>query len=92
MGAFGFGPLVSSPKEPPAQMFSTANGSLQGVMDGVNTLFTMGVTLKRGRVWRNGVLQTHGTDVAVVGQAVVFLPGAEPQPGDIITVFGNPGS
>lgn len=87
----GFGPLISGPQEPLAQRFSTALGTIVGTLDGVNRAFTTGVALKRGEVYRNGVLQTEGVDCVVSGKSIVFLAGHEPQAGDTIECFGNPG-
>ena len=59
-----------------------------GVMDGVNRIFTWGVVLRRADVFRNGVLQTLNVDVCVGPTSMTFLPGSEPQPGDILTMRG----
>lgn len=59
-----------------------------GACDGINNLFTWGVSLKQARVFRNGLYQTKNVDFAAGALALVFLPGAIPQPGDIITMSG----
>lgn len=74
---------------PPPMQFTTANGSLQGAVDGVNDTFATSVNLSRMQVARNGVSQTLNVDVAAPwGQYVKFLPGSIPQQGDLITVSG----
>ena len=62
--------------------------SIVGDCDGVNNLFTWGVNMPRVKIYRNGVLQTFGVDVYAGPTAMVFLAGAIPQPGDIITMMG----
>jgi hypothetical protein len=74
---------------PPPMQFTTANGSLQGTVDGVNDTFATSVNLSRMQVSVNGVAQTLNVDCcAPWGQFVKFLPGAIPQKGSIITVEG----
>lgn len=82
---------IASPTPGPPQVFSTADGSIQGLIDGINTVFTTGVYLKQAFVWKNGRAQTNGADVSVVGAYLVFLPGAVPLQGDIITMAGYVG-
>ncbi len=81
---------ISSPLQPPPQKFSTATTppTIFGVIDGINPVLTWAVTIQCGSVWRNGILQTLNIDVAVGQTAMVFLPGAIPQPGDIVTMLG----
>ena len=61
--------------------------TIMGGVDGKNNLFQVGAASQRWQVWRNGVLQTLGTDVVTGPTAFVFLPGAIPQPGDILTAL-----
>ena len=68
---------------------TTADGSIQGVLDGVNKLFTTGIVLKTADVYRNGQKLAANYDVATGGQAIQFLLLA-PQPGDIITAIAYP--
>lgn len=62
--------------------------TIMGACDGRNNLFTWGITLQRALVFRNGILQTLNVDVVNGPTAMVFLPGAIPQPGDILTILG----
>ena len=85
--------LVSSPPEPPPSDFSTADGSLQGKLDGQNRTFTTGAMLSRTRVWLNGILMTLNVDVVASGNVVRFLqttpmPAMHGQPADIVKVQG----
>ena len=82
---------ISSPIPAPPQKFTTADGSITGVMDGINNTFTTGVVLKQAFVFRNGVWQTSGVDMWLSGAYIVFLAGAEPVAGDIITAYGYVG-
>lgn len=61
--------------------------TIAGICDGVNPTFTWQVWVQRGQVWRNGILQTQGIDIAWAPTAVKFLPNAIPQAGDIITML-----
>ena len=76
---------LSDPIAPPPQQFSTLDGTIQGLIDGSNAYFTLGVTVRRGRVFRNGVQLTLNNDCVFNGRYILFLPGATPQPGDVIT-------
>lgn len=62
--------------------------TIMGGVDGRNNLFTWGVQIPRGQIFRNGILQTLNADVVMGPTAMVFLPGAIPQPGDVITMLG----
>jgi hypothetical protein len=79
---------LSAPTAAPPQQFSTKDGSIQGALDGVNAVFLVSANLARARVWRNGVMMTLNFDCIAGGQAVLFLPGQIPQPGDVITIEG----
>lgn len=69
--------------------YSISTGpTIFGLTDGINTLYTFGVSFQRVAVWRNGVLQTFNVDVVAGQTSIVFLPGAIPQPGDFITLLG----
>lgn len=59
-----------------------------GAADGVNRTFTWGVVLSKVSIWRNGLLQTNNVDVGVGATAMVFMPGVELAPGDLITMQG----
>ncbi|MBK9170211.1 MAG: hypothetical protein IPM24_22505 [Bryobacterales bacterium] len=61
-----------------------------GVVDGVNTLFNLlfqPEPPESVRLFRNGLLQTAGVDYSVSGSAITFLPGAAPQPGDVLAAY-----
>jgi hypothetical protein len=68
-----------------------AGPTITGNCDGKNTLFGVGVNCARMQIFRNGLLQANGVDVANGPTCVVFLPGSVPAPGDILTVLGYPG-
>ena len=58
-----------------------------GVLDGVNTTFTLanapsGTSLM---LFRNGIYQTTGYDYTLTGSTIQFATGAVPQPGDTLT-------
>lgn len=70
-------------------VYSIATGpTIFGAVDGTNNLFLFGVAFQRVQIWRNGILQTFNVDVTAAQTAMVFLPGAIPQPGDFITLIG----
>lgn len=79
---------ISTPLQPPPQQLSTADGTIQGVIDGVNSVLVWSVYLPRVDVFRNGICLTQGVDYGAGPTAVAFFPGAIPQPGDIITIKG----
>jgi hypothetical protein len=60
---------------------------VQGVIDGTNTVFTLGVIFSRAMVFKNGQGMTLNVDCVCSGRTVLFLPGRVPQPGDTITVL-----
>lgn len=62
--------------------------TITGVCDGTNPIFVWQCTVPRITVFKNGILQTEGVDVAVGTTAMKFLPGAIPHPGDLITFSG----
>ncbi len=65
--------------------YSTSNGSIAGVIDGVNAIFTIQVGTVSYSVFKNGVYQTIGFDYTALGNQFTFVPGAEPVIGDIIS-------
>lgn len=79
---------ISAPLQPPPQQLTTADGTIQGNIDGVNRLFQWQIIMPAFQLWRNGVLQTQGVDYGAGTTAIAFLPGAIPVPGDIITLQG----
>ena len=70
-------------------VYSISTGpTIFGLLDGINNLFLVGAAMPRWQIWRNGILQTFNVDVVAGQTAFVFLPGAIPQPGDILTALG----
>jgi hypothetical protein len=65
----------------------TTGPTISGGVDGVNNLYQIAVSNQRYQVWKNGVLQTAMVDYNAGPTAIVFLPGAIPQPGDFITAL-----
>ncbi len=67
-----------------------------GTIDGINTAFTLGFApspIGSLILFRNGLLQVHGFDYAIAGNAVTFFGGSIPQPGDQLLAsyrYGNP--
>jgi hypothetical protein len=67
-----------------------------GTIDGINTAFTLGFApspIASLILFRNGLLQVHGFDYAIAGNAVTFFGGSIPQPGDQLLAsyrYGNP--
>lgn len=79
---------ISAPVVPPPAQFSTADGTIQGKVDGVNRIFTVVAYLHRAQVFKNGILQTLNYDCAFGGLGLVFMKRSTPVPGDIITISG----
>lgn len=65
----------------------TTGPTILGTTDGINNLFTWGVQVRRVQLYRNGIAQTIGQDFAAGQNALVFINGVRPQPGDILTIF-----
>lgn len=70
-----------------------------GLLDGANAVFTLSAVPIPGSsltLYRNGVLQKAGLDYSLSGNAIQFLAGSTPQPGDTllasyrITPAGSP--
>jgi hypothetical protein len=72
----------------PPQTFSTFNGTIQGVLDGTNTMFSTGVVLRRAQIWWNGVLMTLESDCTFGSRSLLFLGTQIPQAGDVLTIQG----
>lgn len=70
--------------------FSSQNGTIVGVIDGVNSQYFLTVGIVSFSLFRNGLLQTYGTDYTAINNQINFLPGAIPQVGDILTANGYP--
>lgn len=73
---------------PAPQQFSTNDGTIQGVVDGVNRIFRVAVYLHRAQVSVNGVYQTQNVDFAFGGTGLIFMPGSVPAAGSVITLSG----
>jgi len=60
-----------------------------GAIDGTNVAFTLAAAPNPAgslHFFRNGLRLSPGSDFTLAGAAVTFLPGAAPQPGDILRV------
>jgi hypothetical protein len=77
------GPAASAPIQ-----LSTTDGTIQGIVNGVNRVFTVQVYLHRAWVFRNGVRLTANVDYGFGGIGLVFTPRAIPQTGDTIKISG----
>lgn len=65
---------------------SSALGSIVGSIDGINLIFWLNLSQVVTMVlYRNGVMQTIGTDYSFVSNQITFAPASVPQPGDILT-------
>jgi len=73
-------------KQNPPQQYSSVNGTIQGTIDGKNTVFTL-PRLQAALVFRNGQLMTFTVDCVYTNGIIVFLPGQVPVPGDVITAL-----
>jgi hypothetical protein len=82
--------------------YSSALGGIVGVLDGTNTVFVIdiggtGGTTQQVTLFRNGVMQTMGTDYTLLGNQITFFPASVPIFGDILTAdvwlsYNPPGS
>ena len=76
-------------------LFSDAE-TPSGAVNGSNTTFTFLFApspIDSLILFRNGVLQKHGTDFAIAGNVVTFFAGSVPQTGDVVVGsyrYGNP--
>ncbi len=82
---------ISTPLQPPPQQLTSADGTIQGNIDGVNSVFQWQIAFPLIQLYRNGVRQTQGFDYGAGPTAVAFMPGAIPVPGDILTLEGYSG-
>lgn len=82
--------LLSDPIQAPPQQFSSQGGTIAGLIDGTNTVFSIGPQVRRAQVWKNGLLMTLNVDcaVGVPSRYVTFLAGHIPQPGDKLLIYG----
>jgi hypothetical protein len=60
-----------------------------GIVDGVNNTLTLANTPLGASLllFRNGLLETGNFDYTLTGQAIQFVAGAVPQPGDALAAF-----
>lgn len=79
-----------------AEVFLTLLGdeeipsTIQGTIDGTNSVFSVGPVLRRAQVWKNGLLMTLNVDCSGGNSSryIVFLAGHIPQPGDKLLIYG----
>ncbi len=79
---------ITSPLQSTPQQLSTADGTIQGNIDGRNNVLFWQVFFPYFQAFRNGVLLTCGVDYGAGQTAIAFFPGAVPQVGDIVTILG----
>lgn len=79
---------ISAPLQSPPQQLTSADGTIQGNIDGVNSVFQWQIVFPLIQLYRNGVRLTQGVDYGAGTTAVAFLPGAIPVAGDILTLEG----
>jgi hypothetical protein len=81
---------ISTPLQPPGQQLTSAgaNPTIQGTIDGINSLFVVGIWFPQMEIWVNGLLQEINKDCVIGPTVIKFLPGSIPQPGSIITLNG----
>lgn len=60
---------------------------LAGVIDGINSVFTIPILPTMAKVFKNGLLQTPGGDYNLTGNTITFITGAEPQPDDVLVTW-----
>ncbi len=65
--------------------FSTGNGTITPMPDGVNLIFWLSLGVLSLSVYKNGILQTAGLDYVSLNNQVTFLPASIPQVGDLLT-------
>ncbi len=74
--------------------FTSANGTIVGVIDGSNLVFYLALGVQPNIfLYRNGVLQTYGiapADYINVNNEITFNVGSVPQVGDILTASAYP--
>lgn len=68
------------------QQYSSVNGTIIGVIDGVNAVFYLNTGgVLQMTVTRGGLVQTPTLDYVSVNNMITFTPVSIPQPGDVIT-------
>jgi hypothetical protein len=68
--------------------FSSNDGTIVGVIDGINAVFWLVVGVVSFTLYRNGQLLTASVDYTPLGNQITFLAPQVPQPGDVITADG----
>ncbi len=61
-----------------------------GTIDGINPAFSLAKTPVTGsalRVYKNGVLLEASLDYTLAGNAIIFINGALPNPGDTLLAY-----
>jgi len=67
------------------------NGTIVGLINGVNVQFWLAIGSVIGfTLYKNGSLQTFGTDYVATNTAITFLPASIPQIGDLLTAEAYP--
>ena len=79
---------ITSRLQPPPQELTSIDNTIQGVIDGQNSVFTWQIYFPLISLYRNGVYLTQGVDYGAGPTAVSFFPGAIPQIGDVLTLKG----
>ena len=66
--------------------FSSANGTITGTIDGINTVFWLTIGgVKAMIVYRNGLAETTNVNYTSINNQITFLPGSIPQVSDVLT-------
>ena len=77
-------PVLRAVGGPPVTFVDSETPS--GAIDGANNSYTLAFTPATGslHLLRNGIRQKAGLDYNLTGSGIGFLPGATPQPGDVL--------
>lgn len=81
-------PTLNSPPQPPPQQLTSTQGTIFGVIDGINANFYWQVFFPLIQVFVNQGLQISGVDYGAGPTAITFFPASIPQPGSTITILG----
>lgn len=68
--------------------FSSANGTIVGVIDGVNNVFWLTLGVQSFSLFVNGARQTQNVDYVGLNNQITFSGGSVPQPGATLTAEG----
>lgn len=83
-----FGTTGGGAQNVPVQFSSVSanpNTAIIGAIDGANLVFFLPVPIYALSLFRNGLLQTVGTDYFNVNNMITFFAGSVPQVGDLLT-------